>query len=322
MSGDAPEVVTKDSVRVYIADPQLAQRFVYICKSFPKLWRDEGLIKVPPDELIRIPLIEGWQNQKIKSCIYPLNSRDYEVLDKVFNELYRQGKMVYTTKPTPFVYLVFVVQCIVKGQQKGRVVIDLYAFNCVTVPDNYPLLLQLEIIATLYSKKFITTINVTSFFYQFGIYPPYRDRFTLISPYSLEQPTIALIGFRNSPIYIQRFIDRLLDKYSYYYKAFINDIIIFSNNVEQYEQYLKTIFQLFLSKNIAISPIKLYIAYLDVELLGFRVNSLGLTTTKECVVAFYNLAFLDLLKALEQYLGASSFLQYLILYFAKLSEPL
>ena len=58
------------------------------------------------------------------------------------------------------------------------------------------------------------------------------------------------------------------------------------------------------------------------ELLGFRVNSLGLTTTKERVVAFRNLAFLDSLKALEQYLGASSFLQHLILYFAKLSKPL
>ena len=40
-------------------------------------------------------------------------------------------------------------------------------------------------------------------------------------------------------------------------------------------------------------------AYLDMELLGFRVNSLGLTITKERIVAFYNLAFLDSLKALE-----------------------
>ena len=94
-------------------------------------------------------------------------------------------------------------------------------------------------------------------------------------------------------------MDRLLDKHSYYYKAFIDDIVIFSNNVEQHEQYLKTIFRLFLSKNIAISPVKSYMVYLDMELLGFRVNSLGLTTTKERVVAFRNLAFLDSLKVLE-----------------------
>ena len=186
MSGDAPKVTTKEGIYIYAIDLQLAQRFVYIYESFPKLQRNEGLIKVPPDKLIYILLVKGQQNQKIKSYIYLLSSRDREVLDKVFNELYRQGKIVYITKPTPFVYLVFVVQRIVKGQQKGRVVIDLRAFNRVTVPNNYPLLLQLEIIATLYGKKFITAIDVTSFFYQFGIYPPYRDRFTLISPYSLE----------------------------------------------------------------------------------------------------------------------------------------
>ena len=322
MSGDAPEVTTKDGVRVYAADPQLAQRFVRICESFPKLWRDEGLIKVPPDELMRVPLVEGWQNQKIKSRMYPLSSRDREVLDKVFNELHRQGKMVYATKPTPFAHPVFVVWRTVKGQQKGRVVIDLRALNRVTVPDNYPLPLQSEIIAALRGKKFITAIDATSFFYQFGIHPPHRDRFTLISPRGLEQPTVALMGFRNSPAHVQRFMDRLLDKHSHYCKAFIDDIVIFSDNAEQHEQHLKTIFRLFLSKNIAISPAKSYVAYPDVELLGFRVNSLGLTTTKERVAAFRNLAFPDSLKALEQYLGASGFLRHLIPYFAKLSEPL
>ena len=232
MSGNALEVTTKEGVCVYTTDPQLAQRFVRICESFPKLWYDKGLIKVPSNELIYVPLIKGQQNQKIKSYIYPLNSQDRKVLNKVFNELYCQGKIVYITKPTPFVYLVFVIWCIVKGQQKRRVVIDLYAFNRITVPNNYPLPLQLEIIAILCGKKFITAIDVTSFFYQFDIYPPYRDRFTLINPYSLEQPIVVLIGFRNSPVYVQCFIDRLLDKHSYYYKVFIDDIIIFSNNVE------------------------------------------------------------------------------------------
>ena len=89
----------------------------------------------------------------------------------------------------------------VYGKPKGRVVIDLRVLNRVAVPDNYPLPLQSEIIAALRSKKFITAIDATSFFYQFGVYPPYRDRFTLISPRGLERLTVALIGYRNSPAY-------------------------------------------------------------------------------------------------------------------------
>lgn len=60
----------------------------------------------------------------------------------------------------------------------------------MTVPDNYPLPLQSDVIACLRGKKFITAIDATSSFYQFGVHPPHRDRLTLISPRGLEQPTV------------------------------------------------------------------------------------------------------------------------------------
>jgi len=65
-------------------------------------------------------------------------------------------------------------------------VIDLRALNRVSVPDNYPPPSQSSITEALRGKSFITTIGATSFFYQFGIYPPNQDRFTLISPRGLE----------------------------------------------------------------------------------------------------------------------------------------
>ena len=90
----------------------------------------------------------------------------------------------------------------VKGKQKGRVVIDLRPLNRVTIPDNYPLPLQSDMINALRGKQFITAIDATSFFYQFGVYLPHRDRFIVISPRGLEQPKVCLIGYRNSPAYV------------------------------------------------------------------------------------------------------------------------
>lgn len=89
----------------------------------------------------------------------------------------------------------------VYGQPKARVVIDLRGLNKIAVPDNYPLPLQSDIINSLRGKQYITAVDATSFFYQFGVYPPYRDRFTLISPRGLERSTVALMGFRNLPVY-------------------------------------------------------------------------------------------------------------------------
>lgn len=95
----------------------------------------------------------------------------------------------------------FVVWRTVRREAKDRVVIDLRSLNKIVVPDNYPLPLQSEIIISLRDKKYITAVNATLFFYQFVVYPEYRDRFTLISPRGLKRLTVALMGFRNSPAY-------------------------------------------------------------------------------------------------------------------------
>ncbi len=81
-------------------------------------------------------------------------------------------------------------------------------------------------------------------------------------------------------------------------------------------------FKTFSCKNIAISLTKSFIGYPSVELLEFYVDSFSLTTTSKKVAAFKQLAFLATLKALKYYISATSFLQHLIPYYAKLLEPL
>ena len=117
-------------------------------------------------------------------------------------------------------------------------------------------------------------------------------------------------------------MDRLLAQYTDYCRAFIDDIVIYFNSLEEYERYLRRIFKLFLSKNIAISPSKSFVGYPNVELLGFRVDGLGLSITADRVKAFRILEFPDTLKALEQYIGMAGFLRYLIPYYAKIAELL
>ena len=74
--------------------------------------------------------------------------------------------------------------------------------------------------------------------------------------------------------------------------------------------------------NIALSPKKAYVRYPSVDLLSFRVDGLGLSTTDERLEAFSKLAFPRQLKALKQYLRATGFLRHLIPYYAQLVEPL
>ena len=59
---------------------------------------------------------------------------------------------------------------------------------------------------------------------------------------------------------MQRWINTILGNHLYT-KVYINNINIFSNILKEYIAYLNTIFKLFETKNIVISPSKLYIGF-------------------------------------------------------------
>jgi hypothetical protein len=75
-------------------------------------------------------------------------------------------------------------------------------------------------------------------------------------------------------------MDRLLKPYFKYYRAFINDIVIFFNITENYLAYFKKIFAVFIKKNISIFLKKLFLSYPFIKLFSFRINALEIFIIK------------------------------------------
>ncbi|KAK3498102.1 uncharacterized protein B0T23DRAFT_309579, partial [Neurospora hispaniola] len=73
--------------------------------------------------------------------------------------------------------------------------------------------------------------------------------------------------------------------------AFIDNIIITSDIAKDYLKYFNTIFTLFIKKNILISLKKSFINFLNVKLLGFCINALGLTLIEERIETMRKLDF-------------------------------
>lgn len=85
---------------------------------------------------------------------------------------------------------------------------------------------------------------------------------------------------------------------------------------------LRILFDIFLRYNISIQPIKSYLNYPDIALLGQQVNSLGLTISDEKLKAVHLLKYLETLEALEYYLGLIGYLRSYIHFYAQLASPL
>ena len=74
-----------------------------------------------------------------------------------------------------------------------------------------------------------------------------------------EQWNVAVMGFKNSSIYVQRQIDKLLRDFRSFAKAYIDDIVIFSNTLKEHLNHLQQVFALFEKYNIAIKSFKIFL---------------------------------------------------------------
>lgn len=85
---------------------------------------------------------------------------------------------------------------------------------------------------------------------------------------------------------------------------------------------LYILFKIFVTYNILIKLTKTYLNYLDIGLLGQRVNSLGLTISNDKLRTIQLLHYLDILGALKYYLGLTGYLCSYIHFYTKLTKPL
>ena len=89
------------------------------------------------------------------------------------------------------------------------------------------------------------------------------------------------MGFKNSPAYVQRQLDRVLRPFRTFARAYVDDVVVFSRSLWEHVLYLTKVFDLFQSNGILINPTKAFLGYLSVHLLGQKVNSFGLSMAED-----------------------------------------
>ena len=302
--------------------PTATSSIANVVDQFPNLWKDTGQVNLPESESMDIPLVDNWKDlyKPGQARVYPLGEKDKAVIDKTFDELHEQNRMEWTTSSTPFSFPCFVVWR--DDTKKGRVVVDIRALNKITMPDAYPMPSQAEIIAMIKDATHISTIDAASFFYQWLVNRLHRYRLTVSSHRGQETFRVPIMGYRNSPAYVQRMIDRILRPFRHFCRAYVDDIVIFSSSEEEHIQHLRQVFEALDEVNITLSPRKSFLNYPSVRLLGQKVDALGLATAEEKLAAITNLAFPKTLSALEKYLGLTGYLRQYIAHYAAIVKPL
>ena len=307
-------------------DVYARQKLSTTIEQFPTLWQDSGnVVGIPDSEFMEIPLLDNWKElyKPGQAKVYPVGQKDKAVIDDAFDRLHRQDRMEWTTTATPFSFPCFVVwKDTPNSGPKGRVVVDIRALNKITMPDAYPVPSQAEILAEVRNSKFISTVDAASFFYQWWVKPTHRHRLTVSSHRGQESFKVPVMGYRNSPAYVQRMIDRILRPFRQFCRAYVDDIVIYSSTLDEHIQHLQQVFGVLAKLNIHLSPKKSFLGYPSVQLLGQKVDALGLATAEDKLAAISNLQFPKTLAQLEKYLGLTGYLRQYIAHYAAITKPL
>lgn len=153
-----------------------------------------------------VPLKPGWESRVsvIKPQIYSLGNKSRRIIDNMFDKIYKQGHLEYTTDLILFSFSVFVIyKTEVHGKRKSRAVVDIGKLNNLVQLDFYLLLFQLEIIANVKRCTNLAVLDAISFFYQWRLHSNYCCIFIVITHRSQKAFQVPIMGYINSVVYVQ-----------------------------------------------------------------------------------------------------------------------
>jgi hypothetical protein len=94
-------------------------------------------------------------------------------------------------------------------------------------------------------------------------------------------------GLKNTPPFFQRVMDQTLVREKHCARCFIDDVIIFSRNLENHKQHLRQVLSRLRDKGVKCHPSKMRVGFPDLDYLGHKVvpsDTASMTVKVEAIV--------------------------------------
>ena len=286
-------------------------------KAFSKHPFDLGKAK---DIKMKIPITSTEPHiQKYIPIPHSVRPQVREILDQYVE----RGIIRECDEPSSFCSNILIVKK--KDGKSIRLLLDGRLLNSYTqrLPTN--LVTQMELLAHLVNKTWVTTIDLSDAFYQIELDPESQPLTAFYSEAHGKRYCFMRCpqGLRNSPLHLKLVMDRLFSHMANDVIHYADDIMIATNGtLTEHLDKVAEVFKKLEEGNIKIRPQKVNIARDTVEFIGVVWQKNQISIPEARILSFKNLPTPTTPKKLKSMLCALSYYRKFVPNFAELSKPL
>jgi hypothetical protein len=204
-----------------------------------------------------------------------------------------------------------------------RLCVDYRGLNAMTVKDRIPLPMIGEALDRVSSAKVYTKLDVKDAYDNLRIAKGDEWKTAFPTKYGLYEYLVMPFGLTNAPASFQRWMNEVLSDYlDVFCIAYLDDILIYSDNIEQHRQHGKMILERVEEVGLTLKVSKCEFHTDRTEYLGYIISLSSIQMDLEKVRAVAEWREPTNVKGVQSFLGFANFYRRFIQDFSKMTAPL
>lgn len=210
-----------------------------------------------------------------------------------------------------------------KKNGEPRLCVDYRALNKKTIKDSYPMPVIDDQLDRLSGKRYFTSLDLKSGYYQIPMSQESRHLTAFITPDGHYEYTRMPFGLVNAPAVFQHMINKALGRDRYdLAMPYLDDLLTPATTVEEGLHKLKRIFDSLREAGLTLNIEKCFFFETSLDYLGYEVSQNGLRPGKRKVEAVASFPVPTNVHQVRQFVGLASFFRRFIPNFASVAKPL
>ena len=252
---------------------------------------------------------------KLRPYRAPINTR--KKIEQAVDEMLEAKIIEKSDSPWSF-------PCILVDKPDGtkRFCVDFRQLNKITKSYAYPLPLIDDILAQLGGSKCFSVVDMKAGFWQIKMATPDKQKTAFACHKGLFHFNRLCFGLAGAPSRFQQLMGIVLGPCSEFAIPYIDDIIIFSPNVEKHLEHLQAVFDCLRQHNLKLKLKKCSFLQETTHYLGFSLTPNGISITEDRTKAIRSMTAPTSVREVRAFLGTIGYYRRMIPNFSGIAEPL